>query len=289
MSKKILITGATGNIASHLIPNLLQSGASVRGLVRSPGKAAALEEAGMEIAVGDFMDSGALDNAMVGIDTVFLITATDEFALEQAGNVLAAAKRAGNPRIVRVSALKPTKEGPTDNSRQHFETDREIYASGMPYTIIRPNFYMQNLFMAADTIAADGVMYWGMGDARIGMIDARDIADFAFKILTDEGHDGKTYTITGPTVITFHEAAKALSAALGKNVTYVPVPLEAVSNSMFKMGMGEWFAEIMTDYSKAFVGGWGDDITDDFQTVTGNPPRSISMFASEIFAPALGG
>jgi len=288
MSDKILITGATGNIAGLLIPGLQASGASIRGLVRNPEKAVALKDAGIEVVEGDFANIEALDKAVDGVDTIVLITAPNPDAAIQASNVLAAAKRAGSPRIVRISALKATAEGPTDNSRQHAKTDPEIQESGLPYTIIRPHFFMQNLFMSAETIGSDGVMYWGMGEGHLGMVDVRDIADFTLKVITEEGHNGKMYTITGPTPISFHDAAKALSTALGKEVNYVAVPLEAVTESILSMGMGEWFAQVMTDYSRAYSEGWGDFTTDDFKSVTGKSPRSIEAFASEVFAPAMG-
>jgi len=288
MAGKILVTGATGNIAGLVIPGLQAKGTSVRALVRSPEKVAPLVDAGVEVIEGDFANTEALDSAMEGIDTVLLITPPNADGIKQASNVLAAAKRAGNPRIVRISALHPTAEGPTDNSRQHFHTDSEIQASGLPYVIIRPHFFMQNIFMAAETIGADGVMYWGMGDGRIGFIDVRDIADFTLTVLTEDGHEGKIYTITGPEAISWHDVAKTLSGALGKEVTYVPVPLEAVTEAVLNMGMGEWFAGIMTDYSRAYAEGWGDNTTGDFEAVTGKPPRSIGTFVTEVFAPAFG-
>ena len=287
MSDKILITGATGNIARILIPGLQAAGVSIRGFVRNPEKAQGLKDAGVEVVEGEFANSESLDTAMNGVGSVLLITAPNPDAVVQTSNVLAAAKRAGSPRIVRLSVLGAAEDAPTDNGRLHFKTEQEIKDSGLSYVIIRPHFFMQNLFMSAESIGSDGAMYWGMDEGRLGMVDVRDIADVALKILTESGHEGKTYTLTGPAAISFRDVAKTISSAIGKEVNYVAVPLEAVTESILKMGMGDWFAKVMTDYSRAYSEGWGDFTTEDVQSVTGNPPRSVETFVSEVFAPAL--
>ncbi len=111
----------------------------------------------------------------------------------------------------------------------------------------------------------------------------------AAKVLTEDGHEGKTYGLTGPASISFHDIAAALSKALGKEVKYVDVPLEAGREGMLGMGMPEWFADAMTEYIKAFSEGLGDFTTNDFEEITGHPARSYETFArdfSQAFAPA---
>ena len=128
-----------------------------------------------------------------------------------------------------------------------------------------------------------------MKDGKIGMIDVRDIVDVAAKVLTEDGHQGKTYGLTGPASISFHDVAAGLSKALGKEVKYVDVPLEAGREAMVGMGLSEWFADAMTEYNKAFGEGLGDFTTGDVQELTGHPARSYETFArdfAEVFAPA---
>ncbi len=130
-----------------------------------------------------------------------------------------------------------------------------------------------------------------MKDGKTGMIDVRDIVGVAVKVLTEDGHEGETYTLTtltGPASISFGDVAAALSKALGKQVSYVNVPLEAAREGMIGMGMSEWIADAFGEYFTAFSEGYGDFTTPDVEKVTGNPPRSYETFASD-FAQVFGG
>ena len=146
---------------------------------------------------------------------------------------------------------------------------------------------MQNLFANVATIASEGTMYLGMGEGSLGMIDVRDIADSFVALLLNEGHENKIYTPTGPESISFIEAAKTLSEDLSKSVTYVPVSIEAVGEAIIAAGWGDWGADVMMDYSKAYAEGWGDFTTNDVETVTGKKARTFSQFSTEILAPAI--
>ena len=287
MADKILVTGATGNVSSGLIPELIAKGASVRALVRDATKAQGLRDQGVEVIVGDFDKPETLDAAFNGVDKVFLVTAPNPNQVTQASNGIAAAKRAGSPHIVRLSAgaLNMVPDAPARVTRQHVEIDAELKASGLPYTILRPHFFMQNTMMAAQTVASDGAVYMPMKDGKLGMIDVRDIVDVAAKVLTEDGHQGKTYGLTGPASISFHDVAAGLSKALGKEVKYVDVPPEAGREAMVGMGLPEWFADALTEYNKAFSEGLGDFTTNDVEDITGHPARSFETFARD-FAQA---
>ena len=155
-----------------------------------------------------------------------------------------------------------------------------LKASGLPYTIIAPHSFMQNTTMAAQTVASEGVVYMAMKDAKTGMIDVRDIADVAVEVITEDGHKGKTYTLTGPASISFDDVAAALSKALGKQVNYVNVPPEAARKGMIGMGLSEWYADALGEYTTAFSEGYGDFTRSDVEKVTGNPP-SYETFAKD--------
>lgn len=288
MAKKILITGATGKVASPLVSRLKAQGADVRVLVRNPEKAESLKKAGAEIVVGDFEKPETLGPAFAGVDAVFLVTAAGPKAADWVSALLVAAKASGKPHIVRLSALKAGEDGPTDNTRQHGRADKETQASGLPYTILRPHLYMQNFLMSAPQLATDGSMYQGMGNGKMGMIDTRDITDAAFAILTNpSAHAGKIYDLTGPASITMHDVAATLSKVLGRPIKYVPISPDAVAENMKKFGMGDWFQKVMRDYSQAYSDNWGDFTTGDVTKLTGKPPRSVEQFAREVLAPAI--
>ncbi len=148
---------------------------------------------------------------------------------------------------------------------------------------------MQNTLMAAQTVASDGALYMPMKEGKFGMIDVRDIVDVAAKVLTEAGHEGKTYGLTGPASISYHDIAAGLSKALGKEVKYVDVPLEAAREAMVGMGLPEWYADAYNEYNKAFSEGFGDFTTNDVKELTGHPARSYETFArdfSQAFVPS---
>ncbi len=231
-----------------------------------------------------------LDAAFRGVDKVFLITPPNPNQVIQTKNGIEAAKRTGSPFIVRLSA-GAVREMPGALPRisgQHAKTDAMLRAFGLPYNIIKPHNFMQGTMMAAQTVASEGVVYMAVKDGKIGMIDVRDIADVAVKVLTEDGHEGKTYTLTGPESISFHDVAAALSKVLGKQVDYVNVPLDAARQAMISMGLPEWIADAFGEYFTAFSQGYGDFTTDDVQLVTGNPARPFEAFARD-FAQVFGG
>lgn len=287
MSRTILITGATGNISSGIIRQLRASEHRLMALVRNPDKAKELEREGVEIKVGDLEKPWTLEAAFEGADTVWILTPPGPRAPEQSSNALWAARNAGVKHVVRMSAIGAAHTAPTINSRLHALSDAELIASGIPYTIIKPHFFMQNLLMAAESVARQGVMYLPLADSRMALIDSRDISEFAAQVLARAGHEGKTYTLTGPDSVTIHEVASAIGEAIGKEVRYQPVALEVARQSMLETGMDGWTVNLLCDYFGAYSKNWGDLVTDDFQRVVGKAPRSITQFAID-FAGAFG-
>ena len=270
---------------------LLETQDAVRALVRDPSKAQGLREAGVEVITADLDNPGTLDAAFSGVGKVFLLTAPNANQVSQARNGIAAAQRSGVPYVVRLSARAlrvADAASPARVTRQHAEIDAELEASGLAYTILRPHFFMQNTLMAAGSVARDGAVYMPMQDGRLGMIDVRDIVDVAAKVLTEDGHQGQTYDLTGPASIAFSDLAAGLSRVLGKDVTYVDVPLDAGREAMVDMGVPEWIADAMREYFSLFRVGAGDFITNDVTRVTDNPARSYETFAHD-FAAVFGG
>jgi len=287
--KRVLVTGATGNIGSRLIPRLAsRPDIAVRALVRSLDKAAPLAAAGAELVPGCFEASEAVRRAMQKVDTLVLITPAGSSAADQAGAALAAAREAGVRKIVRVSIFNAARGGPADVIGQHGSTDAEIRASGLTYTILRPPFFMQNLcFLAARSIVKEGRIYSGTGDGRLSMIDLRDVVDCAEESVMSESADNKTFTLTGPESINFHEITERLSGIMGRAIEYVPVFPEWVEQSIRAMGRGSWYGRVMGDLCRAYSEDWGDVITGDVALITGHRPRSFDVFAGEVLLPAL--
>lgn len=283
----ILVTGATGKIAQHLVPSLVDHGQSVRAMVHSPDKEAGARRQGAQTVVANFDDAQSLNEAFEGADTLLLLTPPHPRAAEWASACIAAAKRAGVKRIVRISALLAGPDGPTDSNRQHGRTDEEIRRSGIASVILRPHFYMQNLLADTEALRSGDVLFSAAGDAGLGMIDVRDVADVAKRALLDPAWDGKTYDLTGPSSISFHEIARSLSALIGRPIRYVAITPDDLAQNIREMGLDEWSAQGSHDYLEAYANGWGDFTTDAVETIAGRRATSFEQFASEILVPSL--
>ncbi|TDN70018.1 SDR family oxidoreductase [Paraburkholderia sp. BL10I2N1] len=288
MSRTILVTGATSAISAEVIKGLVAANAKVRALVRNPEKGDSLARSGIDIVVGDLEKPQTLDAVFAGVDTAFMLTPPGPRAPEQGSNALWAARQAGVRRIVRLSAFGAAHNAPTINGRLHALSDAELIASGLSYTILKPHFFMQNLLMAARSVAEQGILPLPMGNGRMGMIDTRDIASFAARVLMSDGHANVSYTLTGPASISMDETACALASVLAKPVRYQDVPLDAALRNMAEMGFDDFTLNVLHDYFVAYSGNWGDVVTDDILRVTGAPARTVAEFARD-FADAFGG
>jgi uncharacterized protein YbjT (DUF2867 family) len=282
---KVLVTGATGNTGSGLVPALRNAGVDVRALVRDESKAQSLKDVGAEIVVGDLDQPETIAPAVEGVDKIYLLTWNGPTQAQQGESVIQAAQRAGNPHIVRHSMWGSEKSRIV---KQGDQVEDALKSSGLPWTVLRPTFFMQNTMMAAQTIASDGVIYWDTGDGKLGMIDVRDIVDSAVAVLTGNGHEGKSYILTGPEAISFHDVAATFSKVLGKEVKYVSVPHEASLESMVGMGFPEWIAKGYGELMEGFSEGFADRATDNVATLTGHPARSFEQFARD-YAQVFGG
>lgn len=284
----ILVTGATGTIGSEVLRIFSRKGyAGIRALVHNPEKIDQVTAEGADAFVGSFEDRVSLDTAMSGITTVILITPANPSAEDQASNVIAAAKASGVKKIVRISAIKADPYGPTNNTQAHGRTEAELSKSGLRHVLLRPNLFMQNLFIAADQIKEDGQFSFAMGVGRMGMIDTRDIAACAVECALSDKWNGQTLELTGSDSINYAEVAAVISELSGKSVEYVPVS----PNDMYAMiegaGWGDWMAAMVQGYGQAYASGWGDFTTSNVEEITGKQPHSFREFTSELFLPAL--
>jgi uncharacterized protein YbjT (DUF2867 family) len=291
VSRTVLITGATGTVSTALMNALSGADVNLRALVRRESRANGLREQGAEAVVGDLDDARSLPPAFEGVQDVWLLTPNGPRAPENNMNAVWAARRAGAERIVRLSVVGAGHDAPNRSGRLHALSDRETEQSGMRWTILRPHWFMQNLLNEAGDICATGTFSLNTASARIGMIDARDIAECAARVLLDDPdrHHGETYTLTGPRSLTFDEAAGQLGRALGRSITYLPVSDDAKRRTLLGYGVQQWIVDMLEEYAQAYACGWGDFTTDTVNGLLGRPPRDMADFIRDhaaAFTPA---
>jgi len=278
----ILVTGATGNTGSGVAAALLDQGRQVRALVRDEAKGAGLAELGAEVAIVDLDRPETLTGELLdGVSDVYFVTWNGPSALQQSRNLLETIVGSGaTPHVVRLSGYG-TLESRIISELAHCEED--LKASGLPWTILKPTFFMQNALMAVQTVQEQGAIYFDWGAGKAGMIDVRDIVDCAVAVLTGEAEavDGETFILTGPASIGFADVAAAVSRATGRPVEYVPVPHAAATEAMTAMGVPEWIAQGYAELDAGFEQGFADLTTGNVERLSGHRPRDIEQFAHD--------
>jgi uncharacterized protein YbjT (DUF2867 family) len=277
----ILVIGGTGNVGSEVAKQLTAAGEKVRSLSRDPSKAKTDPAGGFEYVKGDLADPASLAAGLRGAEKVFLVSAGDPNIMTLHGNLYAEAKKAGVRHVVRLSALGAGKEGPVSLLNWHTQADRALADSDLPYTILRPHFFMQNFHWFAPTIREQGAFYMPMRDGKVSLVDVRDIAAVAVAALTEPGHQGKAYDVTGPESLSMAELAGKLSAAAGKAVRYVDVPPAAARAAMIGMGLPEWMADGLVELYAEFAAGKYAAVSSVVRQATGTPGRTFDTFAAE--------
>lgn len=283
----ILVTGASGNVGSAVLQELLRAGAPVRGMYRS-NEDAAKAPAGTTPVIADFADRASLDRALNEVDKVFLVCSPIPQLVELESNAVDVCREHGVKHLVQNSALGASlydKSFP----RWHYAVEELVRASGIPATILRPESFMQNIATYfAGTIKSDGAFYAAGGNAPIGFVDLRDVGAVAAKVLTSDGHAGKTYTVTGPEALTYAQVAAKLSALLSRDVKYVALTQEELRQSMQGMGMPPWQVEALADLQAYYTDGPGAKVTGDVREVLGREPNRFDQFLQDYasaFAP----
>ena len=285
----ILVTGATGKVGSELVRLLAEQGAPARALIHTPDKAAPIQRLGLETAVGDFGKPDTLDAAMTGCDQLFLLSPPNPRQPEQEQHVIDAAKRAGVAHVVKQSV--PWADDPDTKlvfSRWHGQIEQHLAQSGLAYTLLRPNNFMQNFLMSAQPVAEQGMLYGMTGEGRVAFIDTRDVAAVAAEVLTSPGHQGTSYTLTGPEALTAAEVAERLSAATGRQVRYVDLGPDAFRQALAGAGLPGWLVDGVVEGNTMLAAGHAATVTDQVAKVTGRSPRTFAEFAAD-HRPAFGG
>jgi uncharacterized protein YbjT (DUF2867 family) len=276
----ILVTGGTGTAGGEIVSQLAATGTPLRAMVRDPTKALTLRLTGVEIVPGDLSKPETLAPALKGIDQVLLLSGPNPKQVVLEGNLVDAAKKAGIRHIVKFSAMTADRNSPSTFPCWHGQIEQHIQDSGLAWTFLRPTFFMQNLLDLADMVK-QGTIYQPAGDSKAGFVDAEDIAAVAVEALTEPGHEGHAYDITGPELLTYHDIARTFSDVLGKPVAYQDVPPAVAKQGMIDMGMAEWTADAINQLMDQMRAGMYAKLTTVVADVGKKDPVSLKTFITE--------
>lgn len=276
----ILVTGATGTTGHHIVKQLTDKGKQVRVLVRDPDKARWLENPKVEFAQGDFEDNISLEKALNGITQSYLVTPTTSRRISHEANFLAASRKSQVKHIVRLSILGAETDSPSRLLQRHGEADQQLKKSGIPFTILKPSYFMQNLFWYAEPIKKQGVFHASLpATTKHTHIDARDIAAVAVSALTESGHENQVYRITGPEALSYDKMMTILSGLLDKPLRYDPSPQH------YAKSLEGWGLDIdeVLELDRVIAQGFGDGekVTNTVTAIIGKEPFNFEQFSKD--------
>ena len=276
----ILITGASGLAGGAVLNEVINTGKPVKAMYRTR-QDAAKAPGGVTTAIADFGEPPSLQRALEGVEAVYLVCAPIRELVTLESNMVDACKQAGVRQIVLNSALGAA-DYPKSFPSWHRKVEDKLEASGISYTVLRPNSFMQNILTySAPSIRRSGAFYAAMGNARTSLIDVRDVARVAAAALTSAAHENKTYELNGPEALTNAEVAEKISRASGREVRYVEIPEEQQRKSMLDQGMPEWQVTALLDLQAYYTGGKGGETDNVLASLLGHAPSTLDRFLSE--------
>lgn len=277
----ILVTGATGNNGTEIVKRLVARNVPVRAMVRNRERAIAIALPNVEIVEGDFDRPETLLSALVNVDRAFLLTNSTERAEAQQLAFVDAAHQSGVNHIVKLSQFAADTQSPVRFLRYHATVEAAIQASGIAYTFLRPNLFMQGLLSFRSTIVSQNAFYAAIGAAKVSVVDVRDIAESAVAALTAAGHEGKIYNLTGSQALTHAEMAEQLSVALSRRIVFTDISPEAMRDQLLSIGMPVWQADgLLEDYAH-YRRNEAAAVLSGVQDAIGREPRSFQAFVRD--------
>lgn len=277
----IVVTGATGNIGSRVVAEVRARGVPCRALVRDRAKAATALGSGVELAVGDFADPTSLRAALDGADAVLLSSAGHPRQVEYEANVVDAVAATGGCHVVKISSVGARPGSPASFIDWHGRSEEALARSSLPATVLRSSFFMSNLLMSAGAVARAGQLVAPAGEARIAMVHPGDVAAAAATVLTEPGHVGSTYELSGPEALTYAEVAGVLTEVLGRPVEFFDAPDAAVREALLASAMPPWFVAGFLDLFAELRAGVAATTTGTVEALTGRRPRPLADFVVE--------
>ncbi|MGH9964802.1 MAG: NmrA family NAD(P)-binding protein, partial [Nitrososphaeraceae archaeon] len=214
---------------------------------------------------------------------LFLLTHPSPKTVEHESNLITEAKKSGIKHIVKQSIMRADPKADVEAMRLHRQTEKMIEESGIPYTFLRPNEFMQGFInFQGTTIKSNNAFYIPAEDAAVSFVDARDIGAVAVKALVDgDKHYNKTYMVTGPEALSYHQAADILSSATGKKIDYVNISDEEARGGMKEAGLDDWLINTIADLYALYRKGYASQVSSAVEEVTGRKATTFVQFAKD--------
>jgi len=268
----IAVCGATGELGGRVARRLVERGVAIRMIVRDPARAPDLDGAEVAVASG-YLDGDEMTAALRGAETVFLVSGRESpNRLDEHKSAVDAAVRAHVGRIVYTSFANARPDTAFILGRQHHATEEHIRASGVAYTFLRDNMYLDFVpFMTSP----EGVIAGPAGDGAAAFVARDDVADVAVGVLSGSGHEGQAYTLTGGTALTLAHAAAMLSEVTGREIVYKPETVDEAYASRAHFGAPDWEVEGWVTSYVAIARGELGAVTDVVDRFAGHPPMTL--------------
>jgi NAD(P)H dehydrogenase (quinone) len=270
----LAVTGVTGGLGGRVARRLADRGVAQRLVVRDPARAPELP--GAEVVRADYGDGEAMRRALDGVDRLFFVSASEAFdRVRLHTGAVDAAVAAGVQRIVYTSFLACSADATFTFARDHWHTEEHLRQTGVRHTVLRDSLYLDFVPLF---VGGDGVIRGPAGDGRVAAVARDDIADAAVAVLLGDGHDGRTYDLTGPAAFTLQQAAEELSRASGRTVTYHAESIEEAYASRAGYGAPHWeVTGWVTTYVAIAVGDL-EAVSGDVASLADHPPMDLAEF-----------
>jgi uncharacterized protein YbjT (DUF2867 family) len=279
---KILVTGGTGKVGSEVIKELSKRGAKVRALVRKMGPDTQVPQ-GVEFVVGDLLDPVSVQKALSGVEKLYLLNGVSADELTQGLIAYGLAKRLKLKHVVYHSVFKAEQFKDVPHFASKVVIESALRHFDIPYTIIRPNYFIQNDLTLKDALMGPGIYPMPLGAPGISVVDIRDIAEAAAIALTTDGHFGKSYNLNGPALLSGAGAASIWGKVLRKEIRYTGEAMDPFEEQMRQKApswMAYDFRMMFQGYlERGFAAEEGD--VEILTRLLGHPPRRYEDFAQE--------
>src|SRR5580692_8829689 len=280
-----LITGATGDVGSKVVKQLIQRGERPRVFARNAEKAHAQFGDKVDIVSGDLSDAASLQRALAGVEKLFLVNSGPQIPVLD-GLAVQAAKTAGVRHIVKLSSLDV--EQKLAIGAWHEKGEAAIRESGIPFTFVRPTGFMSNLLAWSRAIVAEGIVRSSTGDGKRPFIHSEDIAAVAVRALTADDYVGKALPITGPQSLSFAEITEKIGSAIGRQLKYQPVSDEEAGRRFSATGASAEEVAAHVELWRAIREGRVGATTNEVERILGRKPIALDQWLVEN-APAFRG